>query len=72
MKGKYIPSCTECRRNTPPLGETVCRRCQASHEEVEQQRDAESEFYSNIDDVGDRATEACLRAIFRLIGGDER
>ena len=72
MKGKHIPPCTECHRNTPPLGETVCRNCQSVSDAVEQRRDAQSEFYANIDDVQDPAAKACLEALFHLTRGEER
>lgn len=71
-KGKRFPVCTECERNTPPLGETVCRSCQSVSDAMDQRRDAQSEFYRNIDDVEDPATKACLEALFHLARGDER
>ena len=72
MKGKHIPPCTECHRNTPPLGETVCRSCQSVSDAMEQRSDAQTAFYANIDEVEDPAVQACLRALFHLARGEER
>lgn len=73
MKGKRkIAACTECNRNTPPLGETVCRSCQSVHDAMGQRADAQAEFYNNIDDVEDLAVKACLEALFHLARGEER
>lgn len=72
MKGKHIPPCVECGRNTPPLGQTVCRSCQSVSEAMEQRSDARSQFYENIDAVGDPAVKACLEALFHIARGDER
>jgi hypothetical protein len=71
MNRKHIPPCTECRRNTPPLGETVCRSCQSVNDAMDQRHEAQSNFYSNIDDVEDPATKACLEALFHLTRGEE-
>lgn len=69
---KRIKPCTECGRNTPPLGETVCRSCASVSESMEQRSDAQAAFYNNIDDVDDTAVKACLEAIFHLARGEER
>ncbi len=69
--GRPIPPCVQCHRNTPPLGETVCRKCQAAQDERDEQSEAHAQFYSYIDDVSDPAVQACLRALFRIAGGDE-
>lgn len=69
---KRIKPCTECGRNTPPLGETVCRSCQSVSEAMDQRCDAQTTFYNNIDCVEDGPTRACLEALFHLARGDER
>jgi len=79
MTRKKIEPCSECRRNTPPLGETVCRSCQSVSESIDQRRGAQTEFYNNIDRVEDEATRACLEAtracleaLFHLARVEER
>lgn len=69
---KHIAPCVECRRNTPPLGETVCRSCQSVHDAIEQRRDAQTEFYAYIEEVDDPAAKRCLEALFHLARGEER
>lgn len=69
---KRIDPCTECRRNTPPLGYTVCRNCQAVSDSMDQRREAQANFYSHIDDVEDQAAKECLEALFILARGEER
>lgn len=72
MTRKPIKPCTECGRNTPPLGETVCRSCQSVSEARDQRHEAQMDFYSNIDRVDDDAVRACLEALFNLARGEER
>lgn len=65
-RDRSMPPCTECRRNTPRLGETVCGRCQEAHETQDAKSAAISDFYTNIDAVDDPAVAECLRALFVL------
>lgn len=55
-----------------PLGETVCRSCQSVHDAIDQRRDAQTEFYTYIEEVDDPAVKRCLEALFHLARGDER
>jgi len=72
MKGKHIPPCRRCHRNTPPLGELVCRACLSEEEQAETEQGYENDFLASIDEVADPATRQCLRALFGLLEGGIR
>lgn len=67
MRGQRIPPCFRCRQNTPPLGETICRKCAAAEESRNEREDMVARFYANIDCVDDVHTKHCLEALFDLI-----
>ncbi len=66
-----ISPCVECHRDTPPLGETVCRRCQEAHAEVDRLDDLQHRIWA-LPDTPDGALEVrqILEEMLDLIRGN--